>query len=577
MSLSGLLNATSSGDIKDSYEAANGGAVVVAGDSPFTVDVAGSAVVRVDTSAGAITINKHASMDDGAHLKIIDEGGNCGTNIVTITGGSTIQTDNGSIEFVNRSGTLKILEASRELFSRDASTGKISVAETNDKLVADTFENESGTASIDDNGDFTTSGDITSQTGTFGQAATTETTIYADFQNSGANIDSDGTSHGNVYLEGTDLSNGLSSGNYTTTSNSGSGTSEDFFNNDADAMAGSTGGTCYNGADFEVDLGSAQDVNQLRVNGFENGTPDGNGDDCDFYGKVNSGDAWTHLADFHIPGSVAGYHGTGGSSGVASVFNFSTVNMRYFRCTIGTLRNNVTTKLGIDINNATAASSSNTIETETVSAMTIAPASCVLRDETDTAITASGKVNVEYYDGSYATQEDWNTFLARTQNISNVIKLRFQPVGGQRIKEADLVGPAAQSIHSGSSAKWRVDGTDILEANSNEIIHRKQSYSVPVALTSSSNSIAVDASSSNVFTHTTSENTTLENPTNLKAGATYKFIITQSASHTLSFGTAYKFPGGTAPTLTTGASSVDVIYAESDGTNLYCRFDQNMS
>ena len=64
----------------------------------------------------------------------------------------------------------------------------------------------------------------------------------------------------------------------------------------------------------------------------------------------------------------------------------------------------------------------------------------------------------------------------------------------------------------------------------------------------------------------------MDNPTNLKAGATYIWRIVQDAtgSRTLSFGTAFKFSGGTAPTLTTAANAVDVLTGYSDGTNIYC-------
>lgn len=66
-------------------------------------------------------------------------------------------------------------------------------------------------------------------------------------------------------------------------------------------------------------------------------------------------------------------------------------------------------------------------------------------------------------------------------------------------------------------------------------------------------------------------NRTLAAPTNQVAGATYILIVKQDAtgSRTLTFNSAYKFPGGTAPTLTTTASAVDVITFVSDGTNMY--------
>ena len=70
---------------------------------------------------------------------------------------------------------------------------------------------------------------------------------------------------------------------------------------------------------------------------------------------------------------------------------------------------------------------------------------------------------------------------------------------------------------------------------------------------------------------TLTDNRGLANPTNKVAGATYVLIVKQdgTGSRTLSYGSEYKFPGGTAPTLSTGANDVDVLCFVSDGTNLY--------
>ncbi len=60
----------------------------------------------------------------------------------------------------------------------------------------------------------------------------------------------------------------------------------------------------------------------------------------------------------------------------------------------------------------------------------------------------------------------------------------------------------------------------------------------------------------------------LQNPTNQVAGGTYTLIVKQSSigSNALTFGSAYKFPGGTAPTLSTANNAVDVLTFLSDGT-----------
>lgn len=71
----------------------------------------------------------------------------------------------------------------------------------------------------------------------------------------------------------------------------------------------------------------------------------------------------------------------------------------------------------------------------------------------------------------------------------------------------------------------------------------------------------------NNFSVTLAGNRTLANPSNLVAGQSGVIVVTQDAtgSRTLSYGTNWKFPGGTAPTLTTAANSVDILayYVES--------------
>ena len=66
-------------------------------------------------------------------------------------------------------------------------------------------------------------------------------------------------------------------------------------------------------------------------------------------------------------------------------------------------------------------------------------------------------------------------------------------------------------------------------------------------------------------------NGTLSNPTNLVDWATYILTVTQDAtwSRTLAYWTSYKFPGWTAPVLSTAANSVDILTFISDGTNMY--------
>jgi hypothetical protein len=88
----------------------------------------------------------------------------------------------------------------------------------------------------------------------------------------------------------------------------------------------------------------------------------------------------------------------------------------------------------------------------------------------------------------------------------------------------------------------------------------------PVALTDAA-TVAVDLSLSNNYTLTLGGSRTLGAPTNQTAGQSGVIVITQdgTGSRILAYNAVWKFPGGTAPTLTTTASAVDVIafYVES--------------
>ena len=74
------------------------------------------------------------------------------------------------------------------------------------------------------------------------------------------------------------------------------------------------------------------------------------------------------------------------------------------------------------------------------------------------------------------------------------------------------------------------------------------------------------------FKLTISGNITLVNPANLTAGTTGSIFIVQdgTGSRTVSYGNSWDFVGGTAPTMTTGANSVDRIdYIVLDSTNIH--------
>ena len=94
-----------------------------------------------------------------------------------------------------------------------------------------------------------------------------------------------------------------------------------------------------------------------------------------------------------------------------------------------------------------------------------------------------------------------------------------------------------------------------------------------VALTDGA-TITPDFALANNFSVTLGGSRTLANPTNLTVGQSGVIKVTQdgTGSRTLAYGSYWKFPGGTAPTLTTAASSIDILaYYVDNGTRITAR------
>ena len=119
-------------------------------------------------------------------------------------------------------------------------------------------------------------------------------------------------------------------------------------------------------------------------------------------------------------------------------------------------------------------------------------------------------------------------------------------------------------------------GANIPKKDTAGVFTKTQSIT-PVALTSSANHIATTAGNSNIFTHTMTEDTTLDAPSGLVAGTTYIWAFTQhaSAAKTLAFNAVFLFPGGADGVISTAASAKDILSCVCvDGTNLMCTYSK---
>jgi hypothetical protein len=118
---------------------------------------------------------------------------------------------------------------------------------------------------------------------------------------------------------------------------------------------------------------------------------------------------------------------------------------------------------------------------------------------------------------------------------------------------------------------------DTEKATDSAVVHDTGAESISGAkrgtaavLTSTSASIAVDLALANNFTHTTSEDTTLANPSNVVATQAGHIVVTQGATaRTLAFGSQWKPISGAQPALTPTTGAVDLIsYLVVDSTHV---------
>ena len=120
------------------------------------------------------------------------------------------------------------------------------------------------------------------------------------------------------------------------------------------------------------------------------------------------------------------------------------------------------------------------------------------------------------------------------------------------------------TFYTNSLERMRIDSSGNLNINTSGVTAKLyvngNSASNIYALTDGA-TITPDFSTGNNFSVTLAGNRTLANPTNMTVGQSGIIYVSQDAtgSRTLAYGTYWKFPSGTAPTLTTTASATDAL------------------
>jgi hypothetical protein len=208
---------------------------------------------------------------------------------------------------------------------------------------------------------------------------------------------------------------------------------------------------------------------------------------------------------------------------------------------------------------------------------------------TNGKVTSFGKVRGIKTD--YATWADGDVLW--TDNASDGDLTNVMPTSGIKLPIAFIIHTHATN---GTIAVRATDGTFLAEAHDTQIASpadgevlqhngtawvnsnifataneytKTQNFNA-TTLSDGAN-ISWDLESNQVAKVTLTDNRTLDNPTNMKDGATYILRVIQDVggTNTLAYGNAYLWEGGTAPTLTTDGDAVDILTFTSDGTSMF--------
>ena len=282
----------------------------------------------------------------------------------------------------------------------------------------------------------------------------------------------------------------------------------------------------------------------------------------------------TSVSDFAVAlsATMATSIGTANTR-ITSVSDYAVALSATLATSIGNSNTNITT-------NANAITSINTVVAG-VSALTSVNAAAITSINTVvagvsalTSVNAAAitSINVIIGDGTgFATDAELASVSSRVTSVSDYAVALSATLA---TSIANVSSTMATSIANhlplaGGTLTGTVSGTDFyvsavaigVDTLLGKQLHIGTAAVADIVSLTDGTSIAVDFNAGQNFAVQLAGNRTLENPTNCVAGQTGSILIIQdgTGSRTLSYGGNWKFPAGTAPTLSTAISAVDRV------------------